>query len=214
MILVRAARYAAKTLLPGICMVVAGGETRASSRAISEEKCMFYASAASAAVRRLMTASATVISAAAVSASGASAQTRPPNFPTQSVEMIAPAATVTSTVHYQAMVTLTCNAGFCTGNFDPVRRKHQLHITRVWCDLGASSSWSYSDLYLFDRNDNLLLQQGLPLSASNPTSGFYQSNRAVDLQVDAGQMVTTVVAFSGAASFGTCTVAGTLSTLQ
>jgi hypothetical protein len=175
---------------------------------------MFCASATSATIKRLVTASASAIAAAVFATTDASAQTRPPNFPTESVEMIAPAATVTSTVHYQAMVTLTCTGGFCTGNFNRVRRKHQLHITRVWCDLGASSSWSYSDLYLFDRKDNLLLQEGLPLSASNPTSGFYQSNRAVDLQVDAGQMITTVVAFSGAATFGNCTVAGTLSTLQ
>jgi hypothetical protein len=176
---------------------------------------MLYASTTSATIKRLVTASAIAISAPAFATTGASAQTvRPPNFPTQSMEMIAPAATVTSTVHYQAMVTLACNSGLCSGNFNPVLRKHQLHITRVWCDLGASSSWSYSDLYLFDRNDNLLLQEGLPLSASNPTSGFYQINRAVDLQVGAGQMMTTVVAFSGAAIFGTCTVAGTLSTLQ
>jgi hypothetical protein len=178
---------------------------------------MFYASATSVTVKRLVTASAgaIAISAAASAATGASAQTvRPPNFPTQSVEMIAPAATVTSTVHYQAMTTLACSANSCSGNFNRVRRHQQLHITRVMCDVGSNPSWSYSDLYLYDRKGNLLLQEGLPLSASNPAAGFYQINRAVDLQVDAGQTMRTVIVFSGATSFGTCTVAGTLSTLQ
>jgi hypothetical protein len=163
----------------------------------------------------MASAGAIVVSAAVFATTGAGAQTvRPPNFPTQSVEMIAPGATVASTVHYQAMIMLTCGGNICRGNFNRVRRHQQLHITRAWCDAGSNPSWSYGDLYLYDTKGNLLLQEGLPLSASDPANGFYQISRAVDLQVDAGQLMQIILAFSGATLFGSCTVAGTLSTLQ
>lgn len=152
---------------------------------------------------------------AVCAAVGANAQTpNSPLRPTQSVEMIAPAATVTSTVHYQAMVPFACSVGGCTATFDRVRRNRQLNITRVWCDVVSDPSWLYADLYLRDRRGNVLLQEGLPLSASDIP--YFQVNRAVDLQVAAGLTMQVVAAFSATTTpqFGACTVAGTMSTLQ
>lgn len=181
---------------------------------------MVYTSATFSTMRHLLPASIRVIAmaGAAFAAAGASAQTlQPPNsplHPTHSVEMIAPAATVTSTVHYQAMVPFDCSVGGCTATFNRVRRNRQLNITRVWCDLVSDPTWLYGELYLRDRRGNVLLQEGLPLSASN--AGFYQVNRAVDLQVAAGLTMQVVAAFSAniTPQFGACTAAGTMSTLQ
>src|SRR5665213_3198663 len=68
-----------------------------------------------------------------------------PNLaPGQVVEMIAPPATITSTVHYQALIGLTCSSPsqICSGNFPPPGHNRQLNVTRVTCVVGTSNGHS------------------------------------------------------------------------
>src|SRR5438067_7580835 len=82
---------------------------------------------------------------------GAQAATSPPVYHPivgHNAEMIAPAATITSTVQYQAEIVLTCSSPsqICSGNFHAPGKNRQLHVTQVTCVVGTPDG-GHSILY-------------------------------------------------------------------
>ena len=67
------------------------------------------------------------------------AETARPNIPHLAPgkvqETIAPAATVVSTVHYQAYAGLSCFTSLCLFSFPKPGRKHRLNLKGLACDL-------------------------------------------------------------------------------
>jgi hypothetical protein len=154
---------------------------------------------------------------------GAGAQAaKPVGFrlaPGHSVEVIAPAVTVVSTVHYQAELQLTCTGvdrtASCSGDFPKVRAKHRLNITRMSCfyDASIGSTFSNAGIDLIDSTGALVLEEITPLGFSS-SEGAHSLNSAVDLQIEAGQhMSVGVVLAVGTPNFAFCTTTGILSTL-
>jgi hypothetical protein len=147
------------------------------------------------------------------------AQTARPGVPNmapgQSTEMIAPAATITSTVHYQARVVLTCGGPSCSGNFKMPGANRQLNITRISCFVQGpnGSTFQLGDIELFTSTGGFLMQELLPVDFSS-SNGYHTLNSAVDLQIAATQhMQVNLQLANVTASGGVCTATGTLSTL-
>lgn len=145
-----------------------------------------------------------------------------PNLmPRQSVEMIAPAATVTSTVHYQAQIILTCSSPtqICSGNFVPPGQNRQLNVTRVSCVVGTTSGHSILNglIALYRPNGVLLLQEMLSGYFSDKYGVYHTFTSAVDLQFVDRQYMSAVLRLDFASgdptANGSCTATGTLSTL-
>jgi hypothetical protein len=153
-----------------------------------------------------------------LSAHDAAAQTTRPAMPHlgpgKSVEMVTPAAAITSTAHYQTLLQLSCVGLTCSGDFPKPGSHHQLNITRVSCHVegAAGSTFRWGDIDLYSASNTFALQQYLPLSSSSP-EGFHQLDRAVDLQVVGGQHMQVILQLSSNASNGFCSATGTLSTL-
>jgi hypothetical protein len=137
--------------------------------------------------------------------------------PGQVREVIAPAATVIATDHYQVELALTCGGGTaCSGNFPKPGNKRRLNIMRMSCYV-AGASGSTFDLGYADLKSaaNAHIQyQWLPVDHSSP-AGSHTLNRAVDIQVGSQQHIGVYLELSGGtASQGYCTASGTLETLQ
>ena len=93
--------------------------------------------------------------------------------PRQSVEMVAPAATITSTVHYQAGApSSSCTATTCTLPFPKPGSKRQVNITRMNCVFFASagSTFSHGEIQFYDAARHIYL-------ARNPAGRFVQLHR-------------------------------------
>jgi hypothetical protein len=203
-------------------MVLAGGEdtSRISTAQSPRRKCMSYAPATSATVKRLVTASASaiVVAAAVCATTGAGAQTvRPPDVPTQSVEMIAPAAAITSTVHYEATVPLTCNVVVCEGRFPRPGRNQLITATRLSCGFTVSNNSPIGVIHadVLKGNGTRGAMEYLPIDYTYP-QGYNIINQAIDLQVVGREQLDLLIVFSAgnaAASSGACTATGTLSTM-
>ena len=135
--------------------------------------------------------------------------------PGQVTEAIAPAATVVSTVHYQAELGLMCVGGTCSGAFPRPGARRQLNVTRMSCLMGSSgSTFSHGIIELVRADGSHVLSQYLPGHHST-SAGFHPLNRAVDVQVAAKQHIDVfLILATGTATFASCTVIGTLDTLQ
>ncbi len=131
-------------------------------------------------------------------------------------EMIAPAATVISTVHYQAELSLTCVASSCTGDFPKPGFQKRLNITRMTCILLASSGSAFGtgSMELLSKTNDHLLVEFLPLDYASPSSEHYTLNRAVDVQVSANQHIRVALFLpSGTPKNALCSASGTLDSL-
>jgi hypothetical protein len=139
----------------------------------------------------------------------------PGRAPGQVVETIGTAATVVSTMHYQAELGLTCIGGTCSGAFPHPGARRQLNVTRMSCLMGSSgSTFSHGVIELVRADGSHVLSQYLPGHHSSLT-GFHPLNRAVDVQVAARHHIDVfLILTSGTATFASCTVIGTLDTLQ
>src|SRR5690348_3633650 len=98
-----------------------------------------------------------------------------PNLtPGQARVMTAAAATVVSSVHYQAELDLSCG-GYCGGDFPAPGAHHQLTVTRVSCLLESSGAstvqTSWIELVTF-AGKHVLYQQ-LPVDYSNTGAGVH-----------------------------------------
>lgn len=130
--------------------------------------------------------------------------------------MIAQAATVTSTDHYQKQIKPTCSGVDCSGNFPAPGAGHRLNLTRITCLLNgtAGSTFAIGGIILHTANNGDALVEYLPtiFSASN---GLQTLNQAIDVQLAANQHIEVDLQLaSGAANSGVCTATGTLDTLQ
>src|SRR5438132_320803 len=101
--------------------------------------------------------------------------------PGQVHEMIAAPATVSSTVHYQAAIGLTCDSSSCTGNFNRVAANTQVNITRLSCqlDADAGSIFGLGNMYLLNSAGTLLTPEAVPEDYSS-NAGTHVINQAVD----------------------------------
>jgi hypothetical protein len=136
--------------------------------------------------------------------------------PGQVMETIAPAATVVSTVHYQAELGLSCSGSQCFGAFPKLGENRRLTVTRITCYLqGGSDSTFYFGSISVVAATTVLLSEFLPEDYSN-SIGVHIFNRAVDVQVASGQYiyVASSVVNGDYAESTTCSVAGTLDRLQ
>jgi hypothetical protein len=140
----------------------------------------------------------------------------PQAVPGQVREVIAPATTVVETVHYQAELFLACSGDACTGDFPPPGRNRRLNVTRMSCWVYSVSSagmtFRYGYIALLNTNGSAVLYQFLPADHFAPNDVML--NRAVDVQVAAGQHLWAVLAVTGGAAGASCTATGTLDTLQ
>jgi hypothetical protein len=139
----------------------------------------------------------------------------PQGAPGQVTEVIAPAAVIVETAHYQALLALNCSGLACTGDFPPPGRKRRLRVTRMSCWLLSSSAamtFRYGYIALLNTNGSAVLYQFLPADHFAPNDVML--NRAVDVQVAAGQHLWAVLAVTGGAAGASCTATGTLDTLQ
>lgn len=136
--------------------------------------------------------------------------------PGKVVETIAPAATVLSSVHYQAQLTLNCGSNVCAGLFPKPGINRRLNVTRVACRLSGTpgSAFDMGWVNLLNGRESVLLTEWLPVDFSS-SAGSHTLNRAVDVQVVGSQKLFTALQLvsGGTASFGYCTVTGTLDTL-
>lgn len=155
------------------------------------------------------------VAGAALFAHHAAAQTAGSHLkPGQSIEMIAPAAKITSTVHYQANIGLDCSETRCSGSFRRPGSHHRINITRISCVLTgpAGSTFTFGELRL-DPPHASSVAQYLPVDFSS-SDGSHTLNRAVDMQIEARDQLTVLLFLaSGTAFSAACTVTGTLSTL-
>lgn len=136
--------------------------------------------------------------------------------PGQSVETVGPAATVTSTVHYQVSLALTCAGAVCTADFPKPGAKRLITITRVSCAFFVTSNATVGDDHadVVDARGSVRTVDYLPINYAN-AQGLNIINQAIDLQVVGGQHLRAVMFLStGEGSEGACTATGTLSTLQ
>jgi hypothetical protein len=135
--------------------------------------------------------------------------------PGQAVVMIAPAATVVSTFHYQAGLTLSCTSFSCFGNFPKPGAKRRLNITRMSCYILAQSGSAFHEgrITLRSAADLTLLFQFLPVDYSSPAAGTHTLNRAVDVQVGANQHINVQLNADSPVT-AVCTATGTLDRLQ
>jgi hypothetical protein len=132
----------------------------------------------------------------------------------RATEMIAPAAVVLSTVHYQAELPLSCGANVCAGDFPRPGVNRRLNATRVTCLFQGSSDSTYNRGWIELRAlaDSHLLYQFLPVDYQS--TGAHVINRAIDVQVGAKQHLRIDLRMGiGDASSGTCSVTGALDTL-
>jgi hypothetical protein len=135
--------------------------------------------------------------------------------PAQVREVIGPAATVIATEHYQAEMEMSCAGDACVGSFPKPGNKRRQNITRMSCYiLGSSgSTFRYGYAQLRSAGDEPILRQWLPVDHSSST-GNHILNRAVDMLVGSKQRIRVVFSLNGTAANATCTVSGTLDTLQ
>ena len=145
-----------------------------------------------------------------------SASSAIPNIaPGFSVVMAGQAATVVSTVHYQAFGALICSFTNCQADFPQPGANRQLNVTRISCYFGgtAGSTYSYGDIELRKGAGTALLVELLPVDSSS-ANGIFLLNRAVDLQIAASQhMHVSLILESGTVIGSNCSATGTLSTL-
>jgi uncharacterized membrane protein len=166
------------------------------------------------------------IAGAALFAHHAAAQTARPAGshvkPGQSTVMIGPAAAITSTVHYQAELGLTCAQWRCSGDFPEPGRNHQLNITRIACyvEANAGSTLRFGAIDLVASDGSGLLGQTVPIDATAPDFDggvIFTLNRAVDMQIAARQHMRPhfdlANSVGGTIFHSFCTATGTLSTL-
>jgi hypothetical protein len=135
-----------------------------------------------------------------------------PKHPT---EMIAPAATVVSTVHYQAQIALTCVGSGCQGSFATPGANHRLNVTRISCYMrgpsGATYEWGEAELQ--NETNNPLFSQYLPADFTG-ADGSQLINRAVDVRVSANQHLLVRIQLANfQAYYAYCSATGTKETL-
>jgi hypothetical protein len=141
----------------------------------------------------------------------------PAGSPGQANVMVGQAATVLSTAHYQAQLTLSCGGSSCGGNFPTIAAKRRLNVTRIACGINASagSTFSVGEIVLANATANQVLVELLTGIFSNSAGQVHSVNQAVDMQVKATQHVFVALGVaSGTVSNGLCTATGTLETLQ
>jgi hypothetical protein len=130
----------------------------------------------------------------------------------------APAATVVSTAHYQAALTLTCSAQACSGDFPAIGSRRRLNLARITCHLHSAQYAAYASgkIQLRTPGNVVVLGQFLPADYSTDW-GFHLINSATDVQVPGGHAVNVVLSLApggGTALDAMCTAHGTLETLQ
>jgi hypothetical protein len=135
--------------------------------------------------------------------------------PGQVQETIGSAATVTSTVHYQVSLVLTCQGAACRGDLPTPGRHRLINVTRVSCAFlatgGAIVGPDHADVV--DSNGTIKVGEYLPVNYTN-AQGWNIINQAIDLQVVGSQHLELTMFFpTGEGSEGACTATGTLSTL-
>jgi len=145
-----------------------------------------------------------------------------PKTPGTVTEMVGLAATITSTLHYQAELNLTCGgtggAQRCAGDFPKPGTNRQLNITRIACFFEASggSEFRFGAIDLINSTGALVLGETVPVDASAPNFGgvLFTLNRAVDMQIAATQHMRPHLDVTGGTVIdASCTATGTLSTL-
>src|SRR4029079_4485356 len=122
-------------------------------------------------------------------------------------------ATVQSTRHYQAYGLLACEGNFCNVAFPAPGANRRLNLTHVACVVTAERGTEFQrGLLVLSANNTVLMTYPIPLGWF--TDGIYYLNQPVDVQAEATQQVNTNFAFAGNGVGGSCTLAGTLDTLQ
>lgn len=142
--------------------------------------------------------------------------------PGQLREMIAPAATVVSTSHYQAELGLTCSSLLCSGDFPKPGPKRLLNITRIACYIESpNSAFRFGAIDLIGPTGDQIMGETVPfetIAQDNLAPGYIATlSRAVDLQIAGNQHIRPhfdVNSGTGQALTAACTVTGTLSVLQ
>ncbi|HVZ53332.1 MAG TPA: hypothetical protein VG986_15305 [Pseudolabrys sp.] len=136
--------------------------------------------------------------------------------PGQSFEAIAPAASVVSTSHYQAMLTLTCSFHACSGSFPKIAAKRRLNVTRVSCTItsqNANSVFGTARAELYNATSTLIARQELVHVHTN-TAGVHGINDAIDLLALNGQYIYVYLLIANdTATFANCTISGTMDVL-
>jgi hypothetical protein len=130
--------------------------------------------------------------------------------------MVAQAATVVSTAHYQAQLTLGCANSTCAGDFPAVAAKRRLNITRITCGIvgSAGSTFSIAQALLQNANNITLLSE-FPTAVFSGSNGLHSVNQAIDMQIHTARHLRVVLVLaSGTVGNGICTATGTLETLQ
>jgi hypothetical protein len=136
--------------------------------------------------------------------------------PGQFREMTGQPTTVTSTVHYQAEIGLTCDPSYsCRGDFPKPGKTYRLNITRISCVFGSNDltdQYYYGYAFLYSDSDVALLGEALPVDYG--FRGQFSLNRAFDMQIFATQHLHVQLdLLNGPASGGWCTAFGTKDTL-
>lgn len=130
--------------------------------------------------------------------------------------VVGAAATVLSSVHYQARLVLTCADESCAGKFPKPGAKRRLNVTRITCFLvgTAGSTFSIGGVQLQNATDGLVLDEYLP-GVYSSSNGAHTLNQAIDIQVSANwHIAAALVIATGDAVEAACTATGTLDTLQ
>jgi hypothetical protein len=133
--------------------------------------------------------------------------------PGQTAEVVGPALTVVSTVHYQAFIELVCQPNGCSGPFRKVGRNRRLNITRMSCYVSTNPPTKAAG-YIQLANDTASnpLLQFLPVDDFDADSGTNLFNSAVDMQVPSGWHLSVQFnVATGTPNQALCTATGTLS---
>jgi hypothetical protein len=139
--------------------------------------------------------------------------------PGQTNVIIGQAATVASSVHYQAQRFLSCSGGSteCSGDFPVVGANHRLNLTRISCIIAANggSTYEQGQARLQNASNVTVLREFLPVDFASSDAAF-TVNQPIDMQVAANQhlQVDFVMTPGSVATASVCTATGTLETLQ
>src|SRR4051794_515718 len=87
-----------------------------------------------------------------------------PKAAVETLEMVAPAATLVSKVHYQAQITMTClsSGSSCSGAFPAPGSKRRINVTQISCIAFSSSAFQFATLAIINTSGQFVIQEFMP----------------------------------------------------
>jgi len=110
--------------------------------------------------------------------------------------------------HYQKKVDLTCGVG-CAAVFPKLAANHALDIDHVACDFSTTGDLADGALELLPASPSFSMPLGLNWQRSFGSADYFTLGGEMNVRVPLGGQARVVILVGGA-TYGSCTVTGTL----